>query len=105
MKILVPVDELARGMPAARDIPESLTYFIGVCELLGAAGLILPGITKTRTASVPIAAAGLCAIASLATLFHIVRAEWSSIPLPIMLAATSAFIVRERWFHARVPSR
>ena len=44
-------------------------HFIGVCEVLGALGLILPGVLRTRTQLTSMAAVGLTTIMFGATMF------------------------------------
>jgi len=43
-------------------LPGALLRFIGVCEVLGAMGLILPGVFRIRQGLTPLAAAGLVII-------------------------------------------
>jgi len=59
MKFILPVEKLQQG-PIV--FPLAFLYFIGVCECLGALGLILPAATRVRTALTPLAAAGLTII-------------------------------------------
>jgi hypothetical protein len=58
-KFLMPPEKLQQG-PIA--LPLAFIYFIGVCECLGAAGLILPSLLRIHTALTPVAAAGLTVI-------------------------------------------
>src|SRR5262249_60235123 len=53
-KLVLPLDQLTG--PVA--LPGLLLRFIGVCELLGALGLILPGLLRIRPGLTPLAAAG-----------------------------------------------
>ncbi len=55
-----------------------LRLFIGVAELLAAAGLILPGVTRILPGLTALAAAGLMIVMASATVLHIVRGEVSS---------------------------
>ena len=48
--------------PNAIHLPGPFMKFIGVCEVLGALGLVLPGITKIRRGLTPLAALGLIII-------------------------------------------
>ena len=48
--------------PNSIVLPILLLRFIGVCEVLGALGLILPGVTKIRRGLTPLAACGLLII-------------------------------------------
>ena len=59
MKFVMPVEQMQQG-PVV--FPLGFLYFIGVCELLGAFGLLLPGALKVRTSLTPLAAAGLTII-------------------------------------------
>jgi hypothetical protein len=53
-------------------LPLAFIYFIGICEVLGALGMILPGVTRIRTALTPLAAAGLTIIMIGATVVTII---------------------------------
>ena len=48
--------------PNSIVLPILLLRFIGLCEVLGALGLILPGITRIRRGLTPLAACGLLVI-------------------------------------------
>ena len=48
--------------PNSIVLPMLLLRFIGLCEVLGALGLILPGITRIRRGLTPLAACGLLVI-------------------------------------------
>jgi uncharacterized membrane protein len=63
------------GMGWVLALPPSLVAFIGICEILGALGLILPPVTGVDPRLVPLAAVGLAAIMLLAANFHIARRE------------------------------
>src|SRR5262245_15059714 len=54
----MPIGELAQSAPWAVDVPVALVRFIGIAEMLGAAGLILPGITRIAPRLTSLAAAG-----------------------------------------------
>jgi len=60
VKFLMPVDQIQKGIPDW--MPLGFIYFIGVCEVLGGIGLIVPWLTKTKPVLTPIAAAGLVII-------------------------------------------
>jgi uncharacterized membrane protein YphA (DoxX/SURF4 family) len=72
-------------------------HFIGVCELLGAAGVILPVLLNIRPGLTPLAAAGLVMIMIGAT---ISTALLVSIPMAIMPAVAgllAAYVACVRW--------
>ena len=56
MKLVMPVEEMTRQMPG---MPGWFLHVIGVCEMLGGLGLLLPGLFRIRTGLTPLAAAGL----------------------------------------------
>ena len=58
-KLAMPVAELSR---VAAPLSGTFLKFIGVCELLGALGLVLPGLFRIRLGLTPLAAAGLVVI-------------------------------------------
>jgi uncharacterized membrane protein YphA (DoxX/SURF4 family) len=58
MKLAMPLEELAKQA----QLPGLLLRFIGVCEVAGALGLVLPGLFRTRQELTPLAAAGLSII-------------------------------------------
>ncbi|MFC7534002.1 DoxX family protein [Actinoplanes sp. GCM10030250] len=73
-------------------VPQPLIFFIGVCELLGGLGLILPAITRVRPRLTPLAAAGLTVTMVLATCFHLLRGEYALVPVNLVLGGVAAFI-------------
>ncbi len=66
-------------------LPVSLRTFIGICELLAAVGLILPGLTGILPWLTPLASAGLIAIMLGAILFHLSRHETSTAMISLVL--------------------
>lgn len=61
MKVVTPAATLA---PMIAPLPLGLIRFIGLCEVTGAVGLILPGLLRIRPGLTPLAAAGLVIIMS-----------------------------------------
>src|SRR5436853_2154161 len=58
LKLAMPVDVLA----AQSHLPGLFMKFIATCEVLGALGLVLPGLFRIRPGLTPLAAAGLVII-------------------------------------------
>ena len=79
--------------------------FIGVCELAGAAGLILPALTGVMPVLTTWAAVGLGTIMVLATGFHLTRGEISHAVITVVLLALAAFVVYRRGFGTPIPAR
>lgn len=65
MKLFTPFETMAAQMPL--PLPEFFVRFLGVAEVLGALGLILPGIFRVGRALTPLAAVGLLIIMTGAT--------------------------------------
>jgi len=58
MKFMMSPEEMSAGTP----LPGAFFSFIGACEVLGAFGLILPGLLKIKRGLTPLAAVGLTII-------------------------------------------
>jgi hypothetical protein len=97
MKLARTPEDLAKMWPWANDVPPSLTKFIGVAELAGAVGVILPLLTGILPWLTPLAAIGFLAIQSIAFGFHLQRGERGILWLNVIIAAASVFVVWGRW--------
>ncbi|MEI8005935.1 MAG: DoxX family protein [Bacteroidota bacterium] len=97
MKSTMPIEQLSASLPWAKDVPSWLVRFIGISELLGALGLILPSLFKIKPMLTPLAAAGIIAIMIMAAFFHISRSEFSGVAFTVVLALVAAFIGWGRW--------
>ena len=60
MKLVMPLEELTKGAPV--QLPGLFLRFIGVCEVTGAVGLVLPWLLRIRPRLTPLAAGGLIVI-------------------------------------------
>src|SRR5437867_13305114 len=94
LKTFTPIDELALKLPWAAAVPASLVRFIGLSELAGALGLVLPSLFRVRPRLTPLAAAGLVTVMVLACGFHLSRLEFNAIGFNLMLGSLGAFV---RW--------
>ena len=83
-------------LPWVKDTSKGLVSFIGISELLGGIGLILPQLTGILPWLTLLAAAGLAIIMVLAAIFHIRRKEYSGVVFNIVLFAMCAFVVYGR---------
>lgn len=92
---LMPPPEIAVQMNAS--LPRWFQLFLGVAEILAAAGLILPGVTRILPWLVPSAAAGVMIVMISATIFHLGRAEYSSAAITAVLLAMASFVAYARW--------
>jgi len=90
---LSPVAVAVARAPWAASLPVPLLRFIGVVELAGALGVVLPAATRIQPRLTPLAAAGLATIMVLAIPFHLVRGEMKEIVINLVLGALAAFVV------------
>ena len=114
MKLAMPIADLHATLAWTADVPSVLVRLIGLAEVLGALGLVLPAATRIRPRLTALAAAALALDMAVATLFHLVRGEFSMLPATLILGAALAFVawgrtvrlpVAPRAAAARTPSR
>ena len=107
MKLVLPIEELTAQTP----LPGSFIQFIGVAEVLGALGLILPGLLRIRPGLTPLAAAGLVVImigATVLTLAGVGGGDAVLALIPLVTGLLCAFVAygrRRRPAPRRRPSR
>ena len=92
MKLTLPGDVLTAFYP----FPELFIRFIGVCELLGAVGLILPGLLRIRQGLTPLAAAGLAVIMAGAVVTTLAIGGGAAAAMPLALGLLAVFVVYGR---------
>ena len=82
-KLIMPVEEMTRQMPL--PLPGWFLRFIGVAELLGALGLVLPGLLRIQPRLTPLAAAGLVIIMIGATVLTLMGGEVAMALIPLVV--------------------
>lgn len=92
MKVFTPIEEMAKNAAWVKDLPW-LMRFIGVSELAGGLGLILPSLLRIKPVLTPIAAIGLLIILILAAGYHIMHNEFSGLGGIAAFALILAFII------------
>ncbi len=95
VKFMMPLDEMA----AQAELPGAFILFIGAVEVLGALGLVLPGITKIRPGLTPLAAAGLTIImigATVTTFMGIGGGTPALASIPFTVGVLAAFVAYGR---------
>lgn len=105
MKASTPIAELAQKLPWVAQTPEALVRFIGVSELAGALGLLLPAATRVKPILTPIAGAALVLVMLLAGLFHASRGELQALPVNLILGGLAAFVTWGRMKRAPISPR
>lgn len=105
MKATTPLDQLAASMAWVTHAPGALVRFIGVSEIAGGLGLILPAATRIKPILTPIAAAALVVVMVLAFLTHLVLGEVEGLPVNVVLGGLAGFVAWGRLTKARVAPR
>lgn len=93
LKLAVQREDLIDRTPYVEDFPHWMIQGIGVLEILGAIGLLLPGILGIATILVPLAAAGLAITMVFAALVHVRRGDGTATALPSMVLAVLSVVV------------
>ena len=93
MKQFVPKDKLVTsGQGWAQDFSPSTIRLIGLAEILGAIGLVLPAAVHIAPILVPLAAIGLALVMVGAAIVHARRNEPMNIAVNLVLIALAAFV-------------
>ena len=93
MKAFMPLEGLKKNMAWVASTPPALVRFIGIAEILGAIGLILPILTGIVPWLTIAAAIGLAVVMVSAAVFHVTRKEYSGIAPSIVLLLLALFVV------------
>jgi uncharacterized membrane protein YphA (DoxX/SURF4 family) len=105
-KLFTPIDALGAMMTYVPTMPELFIRFLGLMEILGAIGLILPSVTRILPVLTPAAAVGLSIVQVAAIILHATRGETAmSLPANLVLLALSLFIVWGRTKKAPIAPR
>ena len=96
-KLIIPADVLqAQAPPNAIHFSNWFMKFIGVCEVLGALGLVLPGLTRTRKGLTTVAAVGLTIIMIGAVVVTLMSGPPSTAIVPFVTGLLCAFVAYGR---------
>jgi uncharacterized membrane protein len=95
-KLLLPADALPMPIP----LPHAFILFIGVAEVAGGLGLILPGLTRIRPGLTPLAAGGLVLVTIGATVYQLAAGQPGNAVFAVAIGLIAAFVGFGRWILA-----
>jgi uncharacterized membrane protein YphA (DoxX/SURF4 family) len=96
LKVFQSIEYLSGRIFWITSVPEVLVRIIGICELLGAIGLILPAAIKVLPRLTTFAAIGITILMLLANIFHILRGELFVLPLTGILLLLTVLVAYGR---------
>lgn len=105
MKVSAPIEVLRAQMPWVTGAMGGAVRFIGVVELLGALGLVLPAAARILPWLTPLAATGLATVMTLASVTHAARGELPPIAATAVLGLLAAFVAWGRFRRAPIAAR
>jgi uncharacterized membrane protein len=89
-------ERLLRVAGWVEDFPEWVVTTTGVLELLGAVGVVLPGVLGVAGVLVPVAALGLVVLLIGAIATHLLRGEQDEVGVPVALLIAAAVVAAGR---------
>jgi len=92
MKFIIPVAEMAKQIP----FPGWFLHFIGCAEIVGAIGLVLPGILRIQTGLTPLAAAALVIIMIGATAVNLKVGQRGAALTTVIIGVLLVFVAYNR---------
>jgi len=96
-KLVLPIEVLkSMGSPNQVQLPGLFLRFIGVCEVLGGLGLILPGVFRARTNLTVLAAIGLTIIMIGAVIITVMGDGVKPAVVPLVVGILCVFVAYVR---------
>lgn len=102
VKVFQPIDELVTSLDWVTSVPLEMVRLIGIAEVLGGLGLLLPALLRIKPALTVWAALGLVVVMLSAAVFHASRGEYLGICVCLLMAATAGFIAWGRGIKAPI---
>jgi uncharacterized membrane protein YphA (DoxX/SURF4 family) len=98
-KFVMSPEEMAQQAQSQGQAPLPILFlqFIGVAEILGGLGLLLPGLLRIRTGLTPLAAAGLVIVMAGATVITLTSNSPAGAAIPLVVGLLAAFVAYGRW--------
>lgn len=97
MKSTQPKEKLVKSLPWVNDFSLQTVRFIGISELLGAIGIVIPRLTGICPILTPIAAVGLGIIMVLASAHHLPKKEYREVGFNTVLLILAIIVALYRF--------
>lgn len=104
-KVSAPIEQLQAQMPWVSGTMGGAVRFIGLVELLGAIGVVLPAATRLLPTLTPLAASGLGSVMVLAAFTHIARGEYPMVVANLVLGGLAALVAWGRFGAAPIAAK
>lgn len=91
-KLLLPLESIPMPIPLSSEF----LHFIGVCEVLGGLGLVLPGITRIQTRLTPLAGLSLVLLTICAAVYQLMGNQPANAGFALGIGAMCAFVAYGR---------
>ena len=105
LKLFLPIVDLADFMPWVNELPSALVRFIGLEEIAGGLGLVLPAITKILPWLTPLAGAALALSMIFAIVFNASRGEFPNVIFTFVLFVLALYVAYGRWKRVPIAAR
>jgi len=92
-KLVLPLEKLAGPV----ELPGWFVRFLGVAEMLGALGLVLPGLLRIRPGLTPLAASGLVIIMIGAVVITLSVGQVGPAVISLIVGVLAVFVAYGRW--------
>ena len=103
MKFVMSVQQMNDQAPVV--LPGLFLHFIGVCEILGGFGLVLPALLRIKPGLTPLAATGLAIITAGATVITLMGPMKGLVLVPLVTCVLCVFVAYGRWRARPIPAK
>lgn len=100
IKLLKPIPELSAMWPWTGTLPTGIVRGLGIIDIAGAVGVLLPSLTRIVPRLTVVAAACCIVLQICAIVFHVSRGEIALTPVNVVFLALVAFVF---WGRRKVP--
>lgn len=101
----MPIEKIAAMMPWTGELPEITVRLLGVIDLLGVLGVVLPALLRWKPQLTVWAAIGIVLLMISATVFHVSRGEASVIGFNLFTLVMAVFVAWGRFKKAPITAK